>query len=151
MKAEGYEIFGRADHSFLRIVIASTTAPEGGGGWRAYLSGTMTEYNGGTRIRCRLGAGDGLAVGMGIIVFLIWAAFAAAIAGDPAGFWNGNPLFIVAIPFVLTALIAGTGHLVGASARRRSRTLLHLLNNTLGGGERHQDRTAAIEDLWRNA
>jgi hypothetical protein len=145
-----YGISGRIYPAFLHMWIYANVSSEGSG-WRASLSGTMAEYNGGTLIRCRLGASDGLVVVVGIMIFAIWAAFTVMVAQDFVAFWRGNPLFTITIPLVLTLLIAGIGHLVGCSARRRSRSLLHLLNQTLRGGERHGDRAAAIEDLWRNA
>jgi hypothetical protein len=147
-----YQIFGLVGPAYLEMGIsADGPGLEDSSGGRAYLSGFMTEHNGGTRIRCRIGASDSLAVVVGITFFLIWFAFAVMVAQDFVAFWRGNPLFITGIPMALTLLIAGMGHLVGSSARRRSRTLLHLLNSTLGSGERHADRAAAIEDFWRNA
>jgi len=151
-RSRDYEISGRADASFLQMTIhRPNSSPGEGGGGRAYLTGFMSEHNGGTRIRCRLGASDGLAVCLGVAIFAIWAIFIAAVAQDFAAFWNGSPLLVLAVPFGLSLLAGSITHLVSESARRRSRKLLHLLNSTLSSGEQHVDREAAIEDLWRNA
>jgi hypothetical protein len=117
-------------------------APEAHNSWFAMLSATLVPEGNGTRIECFIGVSRVLAPFVAGLIAAAWIMFAGAVVQN----------VVVAIYPLGFTLILVAMHMLGTGiARRRSRALLYFLSTIVEARERHGDRAAAIEDLWRNA
>jgi hypothetical protein len=137
-RSEG--IIGQVSARTVRLRFESG-APEAQNSLFAMLSGTLRPDGDGTRIECFIGVSRALALFVAGLILVAWIMFAGAIVQNVAA---------AILPLGFTLILAAM-HMLGTGiARRRARTLFYFLSTIVEARERNIDRSAAIEDLWRN-